>query len=93
MVAVGGATIALWLDVRLAARTPRSAAWTFFHLGTSMLGLAVMPQLIVFMVGDAEEPARKLAATMLVVLPVLTYFWLSAIWLLKLMQRAAQLRL
>ena len=58
-----------------------------------MLALMVMPQLILFVVGSAEEPARKLAATMLVVLPVLTYFWLSALWLLRLLQRAAQLRL
>ena len=93
VVALGAAAIALWLDVRLAARTPRSATWTFFHLGGSMVALVVMPQLILFVVGGTEEPVRKLAATMLVVLPVLTYFWLSALWLLKLLQRAAQLRL
>ncbi len=93
VVALAAAAIALWLDVRLAARTPRSATWTIFHLGGSMVALMVMPQLILLVVGGNEEPARKLAATMLVVLPVLTYFWLSALWLLRFLQRATQLRL
>ena len=58
-----------------------------------MLALQVMPQLVTLIVADSDQPARKVAATLLVLLPVLTYCWLSAIWLLKLVQRAAHPRL
>ena len=85
--------MALWVDVKLESRTPRTATWTFVHLGGAMLALQMMPLLVVLVVADTEAPARKVAATLFVLLPVLTYCWLSAIWLLKLMQRAAQLRL
>ena len=93
VLAFAAAAIALWFDVRLASRTPRSATWTLAHLGVSILAIQVMPQLVTLVVGGAQDPARKIAAALFVVLPVFTYFWLSAIWLLRLMQRASQLRL
>jgi hypothetical protein len=52
-----------------------------------------MPLLVTLVVGGSEDPARKVAATLLVLLPVLTYCWLSAIWFMKLVQRATQFRL
>jgi hypothetical protein len=92
-VAVGAAAIALWLDVRLESRTPRTVTWTLVHLGGSIFALRVMPLLVTLVVGGSEDPARKVAATLLVLLPVLTYCWLSAIWFMKLVQRATQFRL
>ena len=92
MVVPGAALLALWSDVKLEPRTPRTAMWTFVHLVGSMLALQVMPLLVAWVVADTDDPARKLTATLFVLLPALTYCWLSAIWLLKLMQRAAQLR-
>ena len=93
VVAVGAAALALWLDVRLESRTPRTVTWTLVHLGASVIALQVMPSLVTLVAGGSEEPARKVAATLLVFLPVLIYCWLSAIWFLKLVQRATQLRL
>ena len=92
VVAMGAAAIALWLDVRLERRTPRSMTWTFFHTAGSILALQVMPQLITLIVAGSDSPVRKIAAVLMVVLPVLVYCWLAAIWLLKLVQRAAHLR-
>lgn len=92
VVALGAAAIALWVDARLAARTPRTAKWTFVHLGGALLALQLMPGLITLVVGGSGDPARKAAATFLVVLPALTYCWLAAIWLLKLVPRTAQPR-
>ena len=93
VVAVGAAVIALWLDVRLRSLAPQRLTWTLFHLGGAMVALQVMPKLVTLVVGNGDEPSRKVAATLLVLLPVLTYCWLSALWLLKLLQRGSQLRL
>jgi hypothetical protein len=93
VVALGAAALALWLDVRLAARTPRSVVWTIANLGGSLAALQVMPSLVTLVVAGGDDPSRQIAATLLVLLPVLTYCWLSAIWLLKLLQRVAQPRL
>jgi hypothetical protein len=85
--------MALWFDRRLEAWTPRTVTWTLVHLGGSMLALQVMPQLVTLVVAGSQDPLRKVVATLFVLLPVLTYSWLSALWLLKLLQRSAQLRL
>jgi hypothetical protein len=85
--------MALWFDRRLEAWTPRTVTWTLVHLGGSMLALQVMPQLVMLVVAGSQDPLRKVVATLFVLLPVLTYSWLSALWLLKLLQRSAQLRL
>jgi hypothetical protein len=92
VVALGAAAIALWVDARLAARAPRTVMWTFVHLGGALLALQLMPDLISMVVGGSDDPARKIAATFLVALPALTYCWLAAIWLLKLIPRTAQPR-
>jgi NADH:ubiquinone oxidoreductase subunit H len=93
VVAFCAAAIALWFDRRLEARTPRTVTWTLVHLGGSLVALQVMPQLVALVVADTQDPLRKVAATLFVLLPVLTYAWLSALWLLRLLQRSAQLRL
>jgi hypothetical protein len=93
VVAVGAAAIALWVDARLQSWTPQRLTWTIVHLGGAMAALQVMPRLVALVVGGTEDPSRQVAATVLVLIPVLTYCWLSALWLLKLVQRGSQLRL
>ncbi len=66
--------------------------WTLSHMLMAIIALQVMPKLIVLVVAGSESPPRKIAAVLTVLLPVLTYTWLSAIWLLKLAQRSARLR-
>jgi Na+/melibiose symporter-like transporter len=92
-VALGGAVIAVWLDVRLESRAPSTATWIAVHLVGAMLALQLMAPLVTLMVAGSDQPARRMAALLLVVLPAFTYISLSAIWLLKLIRRAAQPRL
>ena len=92
VVAIGAAAIAIWCDRRLGSRGPRSVIWTLAHVGASLLALQVMPQVITLVVTSSADPSRAVAATLFVLLPVLTYVWLSALWLMKLVQRATQLR-
>ena len=89
---MGAAAIAMWLDVRLERRTPRTVTWTVMHTAGSILALQLLPQLVTLVVAGSDSPARKIAAVLAVLLPVLIYCWLAAIWLLKLVQRAAHLR-
>jgi hypothetical protein len=91
-VALGAAALAMWLDVRLEPRTPRTVTWTLAHTAGSLMALQALPGLLVLVVAGGDSPARKIGAVMLVLLPVLTYCWLAAIWLLKLVQRAAHMR-
>jgi hypothetical protein len=92
VVALGAAAIAVWLDVRLEPLTPRSAIATLGHTAGSIMALQVMPKLLTLVVAGSDSPARKMLAVMAVLLPVLVYCWLAAIWLLKLVQRSAHLR-
>jgi hypothetical protein len=92
VVAVGAAAIALWLDVRLDARTPRTVGWTFIHTAGAIFGLTLMPKLVALIVAGTDSPARKLIAVVAVLIPAFTYCSLAAIWLLKLVQRHAHLR-
>jgi hypothetical protein len=91
-VALGAAAMAVWVDVRLESRTPRSVKWTLSHLFVAMVALQVMPKLLTVVVAGSDSPVRKITAVLMVLLPVLTYTWLAAIWLLKLVQRAAHMR-
>jgi hypothetical protein len=92
VVALGAAALAIWLDVRFDARTPRTLNWTFLHTAGAMLGLFVMAPLITLIVHGSDSPVRKIAAVLTVLLPALTYTCLAAIWLLKLVQRHAHMR-
>ena len=91
-VAVGAGAIALWLDVRFKERSPQTAMRTFAHLAVSLLFLQLSPALVVLVVAAGESPARKMVAIFAVLLPALSYVWLSSIWLIKLLQRSAHMR-
>jgi membrane glycosyltransferase len=91
-IAIGAAAVALWLDARLESRTPSTAAWTAVHLCASTLALSVMPLFVKLLVAGTGGPVRVIAAVLVLVLPVFTYCWLSAIWLLRLLQGATRVR-
>ena len=91
-VAVGAGAIALWLDVRFKARSPQTVVRTLAHMAVSLLFLQLSPALVVLVVAAGESPARKMIAIFAVLLPALSYVWLSSIWLLKLLQRTARMR-
>jgi hypothetical protein len=81
--------LALWVDARLEGRTPQSMMGTFVHVPISAFIVTMSPKLILIVVGGTESPVRKMAALLLAFLPALVYAWLSSIWMLKLLQRAA----
>jgi hypothetical protein len=91
-IAIGAAAVALWLDARLKSRKPASTAWIAVHLFASVLALSVMPLFVKLVVAGTGEPVRVIAAVLLLVLPAFTYCWLSAIWLLRLLQDATRIR-
>jgi hypothetical protein len=91
-VAVGAGAIALWLDVRFKEHSPQTAMRTFAHLAVSLLFLQLSPALVVLVVAAGDSPARKMVAVFAVLLPALSYVWLSSIWLIKLLQRSAHMR-
>lgn len=91
-IAAGAGALALWLDARYNARTPRTVRRTLAHLAISMLFLHLSPGLVTLVVAAGESPARKMLAVFAVLLPALVYVWLSSIWLIKLLQRAAHMR-
>jgi hypothetical protein len=91
-VAFGAGAIALWLDVRFKERSPRTATRTIAHVVVSLIFLQLSPALVMLVVAAGESPARKMVAIFAVLLPALSYVWLSSIWLLKLLQRAAHMR-
>jgi hypothetical protein len=89
--AVGAGAIALWLDTRLAARTPRTWSTAVVHLGLSLCGLNLTPSLLGILVDDSS-PLSKMAGLFAIVLPLLTYVFLSSIWLIKQFHSALRLR-
>jgi hypothetical protein len=91
-VAVGAAAIALWLDVRFAARMPRTFGQALVHAATAMIALQLLPSILHVIVAGSDSPVRKITALFVAVLPTLTYVWLASIWLLKVVQRTARLR-
>jgi hypothetical protein len=91
-VAIGAGAIALWLDVRFKERGPRTVMRTLAHVALSLFLLQTSPALVVLVVAAGDSPARKMVAVFAVLLPALSYVWLSSIWLIKLLQRSAHMR-
>jgi hypothetical protein len=91
-VALGAAVIALWLDVRLAARSPQTLGQVLLHAAGAFALLQLLPSILNIVVAGSDSPVRKMIAVFVAVLPTLTYVWLASIWLLKVVQRAARLR-
>jgi hypothetical protein len=87
---VGAALLALWLEVRF-GHGPRTVRATLTNAGAALLLTRCLPILLTAAVGDGQSQARKMAGILLVMLPGLTYIWLSSIWLMKLAQRRAHL--
>jgi hypothetical protein len=87
--ALAAGPLALWVDLRLRERAPRTVAWAFVHTVGALMVLRLMPKLMVLVIAGSDSPARKMLGIFSVLLPALVYAWLATIWLLKLVQRAA----
>jgi hypothetical protein len=90
-VAIGAGAIALWLDLRLASKAPRTFRSVLAHLGLSFCAFNLAPVLLRTLVDDTS-PLSKMVGLFAVVLPLLTYAFLSSIWLIKQFHSALRLR-
>jgi hypothetical protein len=90
-VAVGAAAIALWLHVRLAGRAPQAQRPIALHLALSLCLLNLAPMFLAAVVHDSSG-LSKMAGLLGIVLPLLTYVFLSSIWVIKQLQSSLRLR-
>ena len=84
-VGVGGALLALWIDIRLASRMPRGTRRVLGHAVAALVATTLIP-LPMIALGTQHSPARALVALFAFVLPVFVYSFLTWIWLVRLVQ-------
>jgi hypothetical protein len=88
----GGAVLALWLYVRLGPHRPSSAKMVAAHMVLALLLLALMPSAIRTVGGTVLVDGEIAGVLFAVFLPVMTYVFLTSIWVIALLQRALSLR-
>lgn len=83
--AIGGALLALWVEVRFPKLAPSGLGQIFVNIVAAVLCMRVAAELVIL---TAEQPAWPLrfAAVFVLALPALTYVFLSSIWVLRLVQ-------
>jgi len=83
--AIGGALLALWVEVRFPKLAPSGLGHVFLNIVAAVLCMRIAGELVVL---AADQPALyfRFAAVFLLALPALTYVFLSSIWVLRLMQ-------
>jgi hypothetical protein len=88
---VAGALLAGWIFARYPDRAPSDFRPALIHMGVSMTVFYILRPLLVPVVdGLLGSPAQQWAFLFVLVLPPLTYRFLSTIWLLNLAQQAAR---
>lgn len=84
--AVGGALLALWLDVRFPDLPPSRMTVRLVHVGAAFAVVDVVaPGAVQLIVGAGDSSARVAAALVGALLPALVYAFLSGIWMLRLL--------
>ncbi len=79
--AVAAALLALWLDVRLAARRPESLKARAAHLGAAFVAMQVGSFAFVRVATDASPALQSVALA--AYLPCFVYVFLASLWLLR----------
>jgi uncharacterized BrkB/YihY/UPF0761 family membrane protein len=85
---IGAALLALWFYVRLGERRPTSLARIIAHAIVAGIGLTLAPRGIAWLIGDTESPNLAAAGLFGIFLPVMTYVFLSALFVFEKLQRA-----
>ena len=81
---LGAALLALWIVVRLPKIGPASLTRALIHVGAAVLiGLVTGPA--IRGIAELSVPGAAFIGTFGVALPALTYMFLTAAWLLRLM--------
>jgi len=79
---VGSALLAFWLVVRFPEVGPDDLTWAMLHVGiSSVLGQLTLPA--IRLVAATDVPGARFVASFGIVLPVLTYMFLAAAWLIR----------
>jgi hypothetical protein len=87
MLVVAAAALALWVDVRLGERSPRSPTHVVLHAATAWAAVGVVVPLVVMLV-DPTSQIRTLTGLLGLLLPSWTYAYLAMLWALKLVVNA-----
>jgi hypothetical protein len=88
---VAGALLAGWIFARYPQRAPSELRPAFIHMAASIgIFYVARPLLLPMVNGALGSPAQQWAFLFLLVLPPLTYRFLSTIWLLNVAQQAAR---
>ena len=82
---VGAFLIAVWIDYRFPALSPKTLGVALLHLFVAMAAGDVLVPLTVG--AAADDVARLLAGVLGVGFPVLVYLFLAGVWLIKYGQR------
>jgi hypothetical protein len=84
---VGSAGLALWLDVRLGERSPRSLTRVLIHVAVAWLAVHLV---VVFGIPliDPTSRIQTVLVLSLLVLPGWMYAFLVSIWMMKLVRSA-----
>jgi hypothetical protein len=87
--AVGAALIAFWVAVALPRFGPKSVAPALLHVFCSIaIAYWVAPGM--HAIGSVELPAMTYVATFGIALPALTYMFLAAAWLMRVVRDTLQ---
>ncbi len=79
---IGSALLALWLVARFPAFGPDDMTWALLHVGLSIVLVQVTLPAI-HLVGAAAVPGARFVASFGIVLPSLTYVFVAAAWLMR----------
>jgi hypothetical protein len=83
--AFGAGAIAIWFEVRFPHLAPSQIRSVLIQVGIAMVcGRLIVPPVMQMVTGSASA---TLVALIIVVLPALVYGLLTALWMLKILQR------
>lgn len=86
LVLLGGAAIALWIEVRFPRLAPRDMRRTMFHVGISIVVAQLVVPAVMHVTAAGGDPVRTLVAIFGIGFPALTYCLLASIWAVKIFQ-------
>jgi hypothetical protein len=90
--AVGAFLLAAWADVRFAGRRPATPRRRTVHIAASCILLQLVTIGTGVLVPEGAGAARRLTALFVVLLPLLVYTFLSALWLMRTIAEAGLAR-
>jgi hypothetical protein len=91
-IVVAAALLALWIFTRFEDRAPDEFRRGLLHMGMSLVVFYVARPLITPAVELLAFPVDRYVLVFVVIVPALTYRFVSTLWLLNLAQRSARSR-